>query len=75
MMRTRIDRYKIKQRMAMLRMEKFEELIKASGISQTTFYGAVDSYTWKAQTLDALANALNCQPWELTTREDVPETA
>jgi len=71
MQRTRIDRYKVKQLMAMREIEIFEELIKLTGLSQTTFYAALDSHAWKSQTLDAIANALACEPWDITTRDKV----
>jgi hypothetical protein len=71
MMRTKIDRRKVRLRMAMSDIETFDSLLERSGVAQTTFYTSLDSTDWKSRTLDALANALSCQPWELTTREEV----
>lgn len=67
MMKTRLDRYKIRQQMAVRRMERFQDLIDRADISQTAFYTSVDSHKWKSQTLDAIANALQCSPIELLT--------
>lgn len=75
MMRTKIDRQKVRLHMAMRNMETFDALIERSGVAQTTFYTSLNSPDWKSKTLDAIANALNCQPWELMTREDVPDQA
>lgn len=68
MMRTKIDRQKVRIHMAMRKLETFDSLIERSGIAQTTFYASLDSPDWKGKTLDALANALNCQPWDLVSR-------
>lgn len=73
MMRTKIDRQKVRIHMAMRNLETFDSLIERSGLAQTTFYTSLDNPDWKSKTLDALANALNCQPWEITTREDLPD--
>lgn len=70
-MRTRLDRYKIRQHMAIQKMGRFEDLINRADISQTAFYTSVDSHKWKSQTLDALANALKCSPIELLTVDSV----
>lgn len=73
MMRTKIDRQKIRLHMAMRSIETFDALIEQSGVAQTTFYTSLNSPDWKSKTLDALANTLRCQPWELTTREEIPD--
>ena len=75
MMRTKIDRQKVRIHMAMRSLETFDSLIERSGVAQTTFYASLDNFDWKSKTLDAIVNALNCQPWEITTREDVPEVS
>jgi len=67
MQRTRLDRYKIKQQMLRCKLEYFRELIERAGISQTVFYTSLDSYKWRSQTVDALANALQCSPFDLLT--------
>lgn len=71
MMRTRIDRQKVRIHMALRDIDTFDGLIERSGLAQTTFYTSLDNFDWKSRTLDAIANALNCQPWEITTREEV----
>ncbi len=71
MMRTKIDRQKVRIHMALRSIDTFDVLIERSGLAQTTFYTSLDSFDWKSRTLDAIANALNCQPWEITTRDDV----
>lgn len=73
MLRTKIDRQKVRIHMAMRNLETFDSLIEQSGLAQTTFYASLDNFDWKSKTLDAIANALNCQPWEVTTREEVSE--
>ena len=67
MQQTRLDRYKVKQQMLRCKLEYFSELIKRAGISQTVFYTSLDSYKWRSQTVDALANALQCSPLDLLT--------
>jgi DNA-binding Xre family transcriptional regulator len=64
---TRLDRYKIKQQMLRCKLEYFRELIDLAGISQTVFYTSLDNHKWRSQTLDALANALRCSPFDLLT--------
>lgn len=73
MMRTRIDRYKVRLHMAQRKIDRFEDLIEKSKISQTAFYASVDSHTWKSRTLDALADALGCTPLDLLTVDEVAE--
>jgi hypothetical protein len=75
MQQTRLDRYKIKQQMLRCKLEYFRELIDLAGISQTVFYTSLDSYKWRSQTLDALANALRCNPLDLLTVDHVGEPA
>lgn len=70
MLRTRIDRYKVRLQMAKCRMERFEDLIEKAKISQTTFYASVDSHAWKSRTLDSLADALGCAPLELLSVDE-----
>ena len=72
-MKTRLDRYKIRQHMAIQKMNKFQDLIERADVSQTAFYTSMDSHKWKSQTLDALANALNCSPFELLTVDTIVE--
>ena len=69
MKRTRIDRFKVRNRMpnAPRQITTFEELAKAANISQTTIYSAIDSYSWRAATLDAIANALGCCSMDILT--------
>ena len=52
-----------------------QELADIAEISQTTIYSAVDSYSWRTATLDAIANALGVTPISLlTVDEDAPDT-
>lgn len=55
------------------KMTTFEELAQAANISQTTIYSAIDSYSWRAATLDALAHALGCISLDLLTLDDEDE--
>lgn len=72
MMKTRIDRFKIKQAMRG-RFSTLEELAGAASISTNTMSTATDSYSWRAGTLDAIANALGVQPVTLLTTDVVRE--
>ena len=70
MMKTRIDRFKIKQAMKG-RFDTMEDLAGAAKISTNTMSTATDSYSWRANTLDAIANALGVQPATLLTTDIV----
>lgn len=69
-MRTRIDRFKVKQRMEQIGMATFEELAKKTKLSTATLYNALDGYNWRSSTLDAIANALGCSSRDITTIDD-----
>jgi lambda repressor-like predicted transcriptional regulator len=69
-MRTRIDRFKVKQHMELLGIEKFEVLARRAKLSPTTLYSALDSYNYRSTTLDAIANALGCSSRDITTIDD-----
>jgi lambda repressor-like predicted transcriptional regulator len=73
-LKTRIDRFKVKQRMEALGIDTFEELAKRAKLSPATLYNALDGYNWRSTTLDAIANALGCSSREITTI-DVPEVS
>jgi predicted transcriptional regulator len=73
-MKTRIDRFKVKQRMEVLGVDTFEELAKRAKVAPATLYNALDGYNWRSTTLDAIANALGCSSREITTI-DAPEPA
>ncbi|HRW04468.1 MAG TPA: hypothetical protein P5121_05215 [Caldilineaceae bacterium] len=75
MQRTRLDRYKVKQQMLRCKLEYFRELIDRAGISQTVFYTSLDSYKWRSQTVDALANTLQCSPLDLLTVDNAGDYA
>lgn len=51
----------------------FGALAAAAGISTTTMTKTVNSYTWKSQTLFALAKALEVEP--MTLLEEIPDHA
>lgn len=70
MMKTRIDRFKIKQAMKG-RFDTMEDLAGAASISTNTMSTATDSYSWRAATLDSIANALGVQPASLLTTDIV----
>mgnify|MGYP001228445653 CR=1 FL=1 len=67
MQQTRLDRYKVKEQMLRCKIEYFNELIRRSGVSQTVFYTSLDSYDWRSKTVDALANVLRCNSFDLLT--------
>ena len=69
MLKTRIDRYKLRQAMKG-RFETLEELAIAAGISPTTMSKATDTHAWRATTLDAIAHALEIQPVLLLTMDE-----
>ena len=66
-MKTRIDRFKVKRRMEVEEIDTFENLAKDAGLSPTTVYNALDGYNWRSTTLDAIAAALGCNPFEILT--------
>lgn len=77
MKRTRIDRFKVKNKMpsAPTPMKSLEDLADAAELSQTTIYAALDSYSWRGATLDAIAAALGCDPLIILTVDEVEQPA
>lgn len=75
MRKTRIDRFKIKREMDRLHIGAFQDLADLADLSQTTLYAVLDSYSWRAATLDALANALGTLSTALLTVDEVDEPA
>lgn len=71
MLRTRFDRFKVKTRMEKAGIVKFEDLAEKAGISPTTLYNTMDSYSWRGATIDYVADALSCSPLELLTVDEV----
>ena len=72
MLKTRIDRYRLRQAMKG-RFETLEELANGAGISPTTMSKATDSYSWRASTLDAIASALGVPPISLLIMDEVED--
>lgn len=75
MKRTRIDQFKIKRAMQRRGIATLQDLAPLAGISSNTLYSVADSYSWRAATLDAIANALEIEPLALLTVDDVTESA
>lgn len=75
MKKTRIDRFKVKKETERRGISALQELAPLAGISPTTLYGVLDSYSWRAATLDAIANALGVESLVLLTVDDVAEPA
>lgn len=73
MKRTRIDQFKIKRVMQLRGIATLQDLAPLAGISSNTLYSVADSYSWRAATLDAIANALEVEPLALLTVDDVTE--
>ena len=63
----RLDRYKVKQRMATLHIDHFKELAEKADIGENTMYNALDSHNWRSTTIVSIAKALGCNPLELIT--------
>jgi lambda repressor-like predicted transcriptional regulator len=75
MKRTRIDQFKIKREMQRRGIATLQDLALLAGISSNTLYSVADSYSWRAATLDAIANALGVEsPLVLLTVDDVTES-
>ena len=73
-MNTRLDRYKIKQKMKEADIGgELRDLAKVANVGEATIYRSVDSHRWSAKTLDAIANALKCNPLELLTVDIDPK--
>lgn len=73
MKRTRIDRFKVKKEMDKRKFGAFQDLADAAGISPTTLYSVLDSYSWRAATLDAIAHALDVPSISLLTIDDTDD--
>jgi lambda repressor-like predicted transcriptional regulator len=73
MKKTRIDRFKVKKETERRGISALQELAPLAGISPTTLYSVLDSYSWRAATLDAIANALEVESIALLTVDDVTE--
>ena len=73
MTRTRIDRFKVKKEMDKGKFGAFQDLADTAGISPTTLYSVLDSYSWRAATLDAVANALGVPSIALLTIDDADD--
>lgn len=70
-MKARIDKFKVKIRMGKIgNLSTLEELAKAANLGENTVYRSLDSYTWKASTLNAIARALDCNPKDLLTVDE-----
>lgn len=74
MRKTRIDRFKVKKEAEQKGIGTLQDLAPLAGISPTTLYNVLDSYSWRAATLDAIANALKVESIALLTVDDVMES-
>lgn len=74
MKRTRIDQFKIKRAMQLRGIATLQDLAPLAGVSSNTLYSVADSYSWRAATLDAIANALEVESIALLTVDDVAES-
>ena len=70
MRRTRIDRFKVKREMERKKISALQDLANLASISQTTLYAVLDTYSWRAATLDAIAHALDVSPVSLLTVDE-----
>ena len=66
-MKTKIDRRKVRVKMARAGIEELSELARRSGLHPNTIHKVLDSHNWSSRTLDALAQALDCESTELLT--------
>lgn len=71
MKKTRIDRFKVKKETERRGISALQDLAPLAGISPTTLYTVLDSYSWRAATLDAIANALGVESLTLLTVDDI----
>lgn len=74
MKKTRIDRFKLRNAMKG-KFSTLEDVAIAADISPTTMSKAIDTYAWRAATLDAIANALGVSSVSLLTEDEVKEDA
>lgn len=68
----RLDRFKVRQRMNECQIEHYKELAVLAQLNENTVYNALDSYNWRAITVDSIAKALRCSPLELITVDEEP---
>lgn len=67
----RLDRYKVKQRMEGIGIVHFKDLAVAAGINESTIYNTLDSHNWRSVTVENIARALECNPLELLTVDEI----
>jgi hypothetical protein len=72
--RARIDKVKVQERMKLKGLGSFTELAeRGESLGVRTVYRVLDSHTWTSGTLHALADALDCSPFDLLSVDAVSE--
>jgi DNA-binding Xre family transcriptional regulator len=69
-----LDEYKVKLRMLELRMDHYSDLAREAGITDRTVRNVVGTGNWRADTVSKIAVALQCNPLDLITVEQIGET-
>ena len=68
-----LDRFKVKFRMLELGMDRYSDLAREAGITDRTVRNVVGTGNWRADTVSKIAVALQCNPLELITVEQIGE--
>ncbi len=68
---TIISKRAVKKIMADRNIDSLMELSRRAKLGQTTVYEAISGKPWRSSTLDALANALECDPRHLLEEREV----
>lgn len=71
-MKTIISKRSVRMWMAIRGIEKFGDLAERAGLSTSTVYVVLDSNRYNGKTLDAIAGALGCHPFDLLVAEGYP---
>lgn len=75
-MKARIDEFKVRQRLKGVEgIDTIQELAKAAELGENTLYRSLKGYNWKSNTLNSIADVLNCNPVDLLTVDPKPAPA
>lgn len=68
----RIDKHKVKVLMALRNIDTQRELVKRSGLHESTVIKVLNGEGFKSETLERLAGALECSPMDLLRVDGYP---
>lgn len=73
MLKTRFDRFAVKRRGELRKLNSLQEIAAAAQIHPNTLYNTLDTYNWQIKIVDKVANALGCKSIDLMVVEEVNE--